>query len=125
MPFPLLSQLEASVRIALVDLQVELSSRETISVEIAKALEETRKQKEELQLQVSLWASCGWVKAGWPGLAWPGAAGFLLGKENHGSWLSVKEIFRESTVGVSVAQIGLGCLCLQVNFSFSFLAFRS
>uniref|UniRef100_A0A8B9P3D4 Golgin subfamily A member 1 n=1 Tax=Apteryx owenii TaxID=8824 RepID=A0A8B9P3D4_APTOW len=31
----------------------ELSSRETVSVEIAKALEETRKQKEELQQQVS------------------------------------------------------------------------
>ncbi|KAM9324207.1 golgin subfamily A member 1 [Gastrophryne carolinensis] len=31
----------------------ELSSRETVSVEIAKALEETRKQKEELQQQVT------------------------------------------------------------------------
>lgn len=31
----------------------ELSSRETVSVEIAKALEETRKQKEDLQQQVS------------------------------------------------------------------------
>ncbi|KAM4696575.1 golgin subfamily A member 1 [Rhinophrynus dorsalis] len=31
----------------------ELSSRETVSVEIAKALEETRKQKEELQQQVA------------------------------------------------------------------------
>ncbi|XP_025945513.1 golgin subfamily A member 1 isoform X1 [Apteryx mantelli] len=34
-------------------LKKELSSRETVSVEIAKALEETRKQKEELQQQVS------------------------------------------------------------------------
>uniref|UniRef100_A0A8C0FYX0 Golgin subfamily A member 1 n=1 Tax=Chelonoidis abingdonii TaxID=106734 RepID=A0A8C0FYX0_CHEAB len=32
----------------------ELSSRETVSVEIAKALEETRKQREELQQQVCL-----------------------------------------------------------------------
>uniref|UniRef100_A0A8C3V7N4 Golgin subfamily A member 1 n=1 Tax=Catharus ustulatus TaxID=91951 RepID=A0A8C3V7N4_CATUS len=31
----------------------EMSSRETVSVEIAKALEETRKQREELQQQVS------------------------------------------------------------------------
>lgn len=29
-----------------------MSSRETVSVEIAKALEETRKQREELQQQV-------------------------------------------------------------------------
>ncbi|NXF70790.1 GOGA1 protein, partial [Sclerurus mexicanus] len=34
-------------------LKNELSSRETVSVEIAKALEETRKQREELQHQVS------------------------------------------------------------------------
>ncbi|XP_069729549.1 golgin subfamily A member 1 isoform X1 [Phaenicophaeus curvirostris] len=34
-------------------LKDELSSRETVSVEIAKALEETRKQREELQQQVS------------------------------------------------------------------------
>ncbi|XP_068011833.1 golgin subfamily A member 1 isoform X2 [Melanerpes formicivorus] len=34
-------------------LKNELSSRETVSVEIAKALEETRKQREELQQQVS------------------------------------------------------------------------
>ncbi|XP_014798545.1 PREDICTED: golgin subfamily A member 1 [Calidris pugnax] len=34
-------------------LKSELSSRETVSVEIAKALEETRKQREELQEQVS------------------------------------------------------------------------
>ncbi|NXU53995.1 GOGA1 protein, partial [Turnix velox] len=34
-------------------LKSELSSRETVSVEIAKALEETRKQREELQQQVS------------------------------------------------------------------------
>lgn len=34
-------------------LQSELSSRETVSVEIAKALEETRKQREELEQQVS------------------------------------------------------------------------
>lgn len=33
-------------------LQSEMSSRETVSVEIAKALEETRKQREELQQQV-------------------------------------------------------------------------
>lgn len=33
-------------------LQNEMSSRETVSVEIAKALEETRKQREELQQQV-------------------------------------------------------------------------
>ncbi|CAJ0966399.1 unnamed protein product [Ranitomeya imitator] len=33
--------------------QEELSSRETVSVEIAKALEETRKQKEDLQQQVA------------------------------------------------------------------------
>ncbi|XP_064324588.1 golgin subfamily A member 1 isoform X1 [Phalacrocorax carbo] len=38
-------------------LQNELSSRETVSVEIAKALEETRKQREELQQQVSHLAS--------------------------------------------------------------------
>ncbi|XP_075295549.1 golgin subfamily A member 1 isoform X1 [Opisthocomus hoazin] len=38
-------------------LKNELSSRETISVEIAKALEETRKQREELQQQVSHLAS--------------------------------------------------------------------
>ncbi|TTX22772.1 Golgin subfamily A member 1 [Bagarius yarrelli] len=35
------------------DAQAELSSRQTVSVEIAKALEETRKQREELQQQVS------------------------------------------------------------------------
>ncbi|XP_075628962.1 golgin subfamily A member 1 isoform X3 [Balearica regulorum gibbericeps] len=34
-------------------LKNELSSRETVSIEIAKALEETRKQREELQQQVS------------------------------------------------------------------------
>ncbi|NXU86145.1 GOGA1 protein, partial [Xiphorhynchus elegans] len=34
-------------------LKKELSSRETVSVEIAKALEETRKQREELQQKVS------------------------------------------------------------------------
>ncbi|NXO01702.1 GOGA1 protein, partial [Rhinopomastus cyanomelas] len=34
-------------------LKSELGSRETVSVEIAKALEETRKQREELQQQVS------------------------------------------------------------------------
>uniref|UniRef100_A0A8D0EHU4 Golgin subfamily A member 1 n=1 Tax=Strix occidentalis caurina TaxID=311401 RepID=A0A8D0EHU4_STROC len=34
--------------------KIELSSRETVSVEIAKALEETRKQREELQQQVEL-----------------------------------------------------------------------
>ncbi|NXJ65378.1 GOGA1 protein, partial [Rostratula benghalensis] len=34
-------------------LKSELSSRETVSVEIAKALEETRKQREDLQQQVS------------------------------------------------------------------------
>ncbi|KAM9117073.1 golgin subfamily A member 1 isoform 2-T3 [Pangshura tecta] len=34
-------------------LKKELSSRETVSVEIAKALEETRKQREELQQQVT------------------------------------------------------------------------
>uniref|UniRef100_A0A8C5UHK2 Golgin subfamily A member 1 n=1 Tax=Malurus cyaneus samueli TaxID=2593467 RepID=A0A8C5UHK2_9PASS len=34
-------------------LQNEMSSREAVSVEIAKALEETRKQREELQQQVS------------------------------------------------------------------------
>ncbi|XP_064532599.1 golgin subfamily A member 1 isoform X1 [Pseudopipra pipra] len=34
-------------------LKDELSSRETVSVEIAKALEETRKQREELQQEVS------------------------------------------------------------------------
>nr|XP_021399377.1 golgin subfamily A member 1 isoform X2 [Lonchura striata domestica] len=34
-------------------LKNEMSSRETVSVEIAKALEETRKQREELQQQVS------------------------------------------------------------------------
>ncbi|XP_047679090.1 golgin subfamily A member 1 isoform X2 [Tachysurus fulvidraco] len=33
--------------------RAELSSRQTVSVEIAKALEETRKQREELQQQVS------------------------------------------------------------------------
>ncbi|XP_007229388.3 golgin subfamily A member 1 isoform X2 [Astyanax mexicanus] len=33
--------------------RVELSSRQTVSVEIAKALEETRKQREELQQQVA------------------------------------------------------------------------
>ncbi|NXG49139.1 GOGA1 protein, partial [Psilopogon haemacephalus] len=38
-------------------LKNELSSRETVSVEIAKALEETRKQREELQEQVSHLAS--------------------------------------------------------------------
>ncbi|KFQ40999.1 Golgin subfamily A member 1, partial [Nestor notabilis] len=38
-------------------LKNELSSRETVSVEIAKALEETRKQREELQQQVSLLSS--------------------------------------------------------------------
>ncbi|XP_009877532.1 PREDICTED: golgin subfamily A member 1 [Apaloderma vittatum] len=38
-------------------LKDELSSRETVSVEIAKALEETRKQREELQQQVSHLAS--------------------------------------------------------------------
>ncbi|XP_010187320.1 PREDICTED: golgin subfamily A member 1 [Mesitornis unicolor] len=38
-------------------LKNELSSRETVSVEIAKALEETRKQREELQQQVSDLAS--------------------------------------------------------------------
>ncbi|XP_009475303.1 PREDICTED: golgin subfamily A member 1 [Nipponia nippon] len=38
-------------------LKNELSSRETVSVEIAKALEETRKQREELQQQVSRLAS--------------------------------------------------------------------
>ncbi|XP_054249254.1 golgin subfamily A member 1 [Indicator indicator] len=38
-------------------LKNELSSRETVSVEIAKALEETRKQREELQQQVSHMAS--------------------------------------------------------------------
>lgn len=34
-------------------LQVELNNRQTVSLEIAKALEETRQQKEELQTQVS------------------------------------------------------------------------
>ncbi|NXS74938.1 GOGA1 protein, partial [Pandion haliaetus] len=38
-------------------LKNELSSRETVSVEIAKALEEARKQREELQQQVSHLAS--------------------------------------------------------------------
>ncbi|XP_035411314.1 golgin subfamily A member 1 isoform X2 [Cygnus atratus] len=38
-------------------LKKELSSRETVSTEIAKALEETRKQREELQQQVSHLAS--------------------------------------------------------------------
>ncbi|XP_074464896.1 golgin subfamily A member 1 isoform X2 [Larus michahellis] len=38
-------------------LKSELSSRETVSVEIAKALEETRNQREELQQQVSHLAS--------------------------------------------------------------------
>ncbi|XP_042642615.1 golgin subfamily A member 1 isoform X2 [Tyto alba] len=38
-------------------LKNELSSRETVSIEIAKALEETRKQREELQQQVSHLAS--------------------------------------------------------------------
>ncbi|NWW90757.1 GOGA1 protein, partial [Rhynochetos jubatus] len=38
-------------------LKNELSSRETVSVEIAKALEETRKHREELQQQVSHLAS--------------------------------------------------------------------
>ncbi|XP_064027130.1 golgin subfamily A member 1 isoform X3 [Pogoniulus pusillus] len=38
-------------------LKNELSSRETVSVEIAKALEETRKQREELQEQASHLAS--------------------------------------------------------------------
>ncbi|NWQ83038.1 GOGA1 protein, partial [Columbina picui] len=38
-------------------LKDELSSRETVSVEIAKALEETRKQREELEQQVSHLAS--------------------------------------------------------------------
>ncbi|KFV82718.1 Golgin subfamily A member 1 [Struthio camelus australis] len=38
-------------------LKKELSSRETVSIEIAKALEETQKQKEELQQQVSHLAS--------------------------------------------------------------------
>ncbi|XP_009997121.1 PREDICTED: golgin subfamily A member 1 [Chaetura pelagica] len=38
-------------------LKNELSSRETVSVEIAKALEETRRQREELQQQVSHLAS--------------------------------------------------------------------
>ncbi|XP_065710148.2 golgin subfamily A member 1 isoform X1 [Patagioenas fasciata] len=38
-------------------LKSELSSRETVSVEIAKALEETRKQREELEQQVSHLAS--------------------------------------------------------------------
>ncbi|XP_009708068.1 PREDICTED: golgin subfamily A member 1 [Cariama cristata] len=38
-------------------LKNELSSRETVSLEIAKALEETRKQREELQQQVSHLAS--------------------------------------------------------------------
>ncbi|NXK52058.1 GOGA1 protein, partial [Chauna torquata] len=38
-------------------LKKELSSRETVSIEIAKALEETRKQREELQQQVSHLAS--------------------------------------------------------------------
>ncbi|NXJ82859.1 GOGA1 protein, partial [Trogon melanurus] len=38
-------------------LKDELSSRETVSIEIAKALEETRKQREELQQQVSHLAS--------------------------------------------------------------------
>lgn len=33
--------------------QVELNSRQTLSTEIAKALEETRRQKEGLQTQVS------------------------------------------------------------------------
>lgn len=33
--------------------QAELGSRQTVSVEIAKALEESRKQREELQQQVS------------------------------------------------------------------------
>ena len=32
--------------------QADMSSRQTVNVEIAKALEDTRKQKEELQLQV-------------------------------------------------------------------------
>lgn len=32
--------------------QMELNSRQTVSTEIAKALEETRRQKEELQTQV-------------------------------------------------------------------------
>ncbi|TRY55477.1 hypothetical protein DNTS_027868 [Danionella cerebrum] len=41
----LLAQLEQS--------KAEMSSRQTVSVEIAKALEETRKQREELQQQVS------------------------------------------------------------------------
>ncbi|XP_053939801.1 golgin subfamily A member 1 [Cuculus canorus] len=38
-------------------LKDELSSRETVSIEIAKALEETRKQREELQQQVSYLAA--------------------------------------------------------------------
>uniref|UniRef100_A0AAY4DLY1 Golgin subfamily A member 1 n=1 Tax=Denticeps clupeoides TaxID=299321 RepID=A0AAY4DLY1_9TELE len=37
--------------------RAELSSRQTVSVEIAKALEDTRRQKEELQIQV--WAARG------------------------------------------------------------------
>ncbi|KAM9476225.1 golgin subfamily A member 1 isoform 3-T4 [Clarias gariepinus] len=38
--------------------KAELSSRQTVSVEIAKALEETRKQREELQQQVSRMSEC-------------------------------------------------------------------
>ncbi|KAG8447650.1 hypothetical protein GDO86_014962 [Hymenochirus boettgeri] len=44
-----LRQLEAEKE----KIKEEMSSRETLSVEIAKALEETRKQKEELQQQVT------------------------------------------------------------------------
>lgn len=33
--------------------QAELNSQQTVSTEIAKALEETRRQKEELQTRVS------------------------------------------------------------------------
>lgn len=38
--------------------RAELSSRQTVSVEIAKALEDTRRQKEELQLQVGEMTAC-------------------------------------------------------------------
>ncbi|XP_046727313.1 golgin subfamily A member 1 isoform X2 [Silurus meridionalis] len=50
------AELENSVEklnIELENSKAELNSRQTVSVEIAKALEETRKQREELQQQVS------------------------------------------------------------------------
>ncbi|XP_063050842.1 golgin subfamily A member 1 isoform X2 [Engraulis encrasicolus] len=49
------AEVESSLRTRTQELEqsrAEMSSRQTVSVEIAKALEDTRKQKEELQLQV-------------------------------------------------------------------------